>query len=96
MKKFNLKTAIKITPVKAFSFISSQEIKQFELLGFHVKVDDERNDTYYAELITDCQVALEGVLNDLNREGLSADFEISGKYLDQSEMVDMVLTDMSI
>ena len=96
MKKFNLKTVIKITPVKAFSFISRQEIKQFELIGFHVKVDDEANDTYYAELITDCQVALEGVLNDLRLQGLSADFEISGKYLDQEEMEDRVLTDMSI
>jgi hypothetical protein len=96
MKKFNLKTAIKITPVKAFSYISGQEIEKFESLGFHVTTDDERNDTYYAELLTDCQVALEGVLNDLNTEGLSADFETAGRFLSQAEVEDLALTDMSV
>ena len=94
MKKFNLKTAIKITPVKAFSFISSREIQKFELLGFEVRADDERNDTYYAELVTDCQVALEGVLGDLRSEGLSCSFEISGRFLDQEEMDAMLLAPM--
>jgi hypothetical protein len=95
MKKFNLKTAIKITPVKAFSFISSREIQKFELLGFEVRADDERNDTYYAELITDCQVALEGLLNDLNTEGMSCSFKISERYHSHSEMEAMALTQMS-
>jgi len=95
MKKFNLKTAVKITPVKAFSFISSQEIETFESLGFYVRADDEPNDTYYAELITDCQVALEGLLNDLNSECLSCSFQISEGYHSHSEMEDLVLTQMS-
>ena len=94
MKKFNLKTAIKITPVKAFEFIPSSKIEIYESLGFIVKPDDELNDDYYAELVTDCQVALEGVLGDLRSEGLSCSFEISGRFLDQEEMDAMLLAPM--
>jgi hypothetical protein len=95
MQKYNPKTAIKITPVKAFEFISGQEIQVFESLGFHVITDDESNDTHYAHAITDCQVALEGLMHDLRSEGLEPAFERNGQFLSFSEMESMTLGQMA-
>lgn len=95
MQKYNLTTQIQITPVKAFEFISGQEIPKFESLGFHVITDDESNDTHYAHAIIDCQVALSGLMHDLRSEGLEPDFELNGRFLSFSEMEDMLLVQMS-
>jgi hypothetical protein len=95
MQKYNLTTQIQITPVKAFEFISGQDIPVFESLGFHVITDDESNDTHYAHAITDCQVALEGLMHDLRAEGLEPAFERNGQFLSFSEMEAMTLEAMA-
>jgi hypothetical protein len=72
MKKLNLDTTINHNTLtldlnsnfKLFAFIDEELISKYELLGFNVEVDDEVNNIYYAEIISNDLLLLNHVYDE--------------------------------
>jgi hypothetical protein len=72
-----------------FSFIDSNEIDVYELLGFKIEVDDALNQIFSAELdLSDYDLlALLAVLEDCEREGIYPNLEINDNIYNFEEAI---------
>lgn len=74
--------------IKMFSFIDFELLKTYELLGFNCEIDDEVNEIYYCELITDDILSVQNIIDECERFNIDVHFEVDNKIIEEENIID--------
>jgi len=77
---------LKINEFKAFAFIDESQIPNYLELGYNIEIDDEVNNIYYAEYISDDMVNLTLIHDEAATLNTDFHLEYEGVIYDMDEV----------
>lgn len=84
--------SLNINEFKCFAFIDQDQINKYSKLGFTIEMDDEVNQIYYAEVVSNDMLTLQFLYDECKYYGIEFNVEYEDVIYDMEEVFNNFLS----